>query len=56
MEAAKQYDSGLSINDISKNLNISYNTIYNWLKRLGEEGLCTYKPIIGRKNKLINNF
>lgn len=49
MEAAKQYDSGSSISDIAKNLNISYSTAYSWLKRLAEEGLCSYKPVIGRK-------
>ena len=49
MEAAKQYDDGLSISDIAKNLHISYSTAYSWLKRLAEEGLCSYRPVIGRK-------
>ena len=51
MEAAKQYDSGLSIREISNNLNVSYSTIYTWLKILSEEGLCSYKPVIGRSKK-----
>lgn len=56
MIAAKQYDDGKSIKEISQELHISYNTIYNWLKRMGNEGLCTYKPVIGamshHKNKI----
>ena len=52
MEAAKQYDDGFSIREISNNLNISYNTIYSWLKRLSKEGLCSYKPTIGRNKKI----
>ena len=49
IEAAKQYDNGVSIREISNNLNVSYNTIYEWLKRLSKEGLCSYTPVIGRK-------
>ena len=49
MEAAKQYEEGMSIHEIANNLKVSYSTIYNWLKRLSTEGLCSYKPAIGRK-------
>lgn len=48
MEAAKLYDMGFRIREISDKLNVSYDTIYKWLKRLSKEGLCSYKPIIGR--------
>ena len=43
--AANLYDDGYSIREISKKLNISYDSIYKWLKRLFFEGLCSYKPI-----------
>ena len=48
IEAAKLYDGGKSISEISDELNISYSAIYNWLKRLAKEGLCSYKPVSGR--------
>lgn len=60
MVAAKQYDNGKSIREISKELHIHYSTVYNWLKRMGNEGLCSYKPIQGamshqkNRNKLVN--
>ena len=58
MIAAQQYDNGLSIKEISKNLNVNYSTIYSWLKRLAKEGLCSYIPKIGapthNKNKTRN--
>lgn len=47
IKAANLYDNGFSIREISKELNISYGTIYSWLKRMSSEGLCSYKPIIG---------
>jgi hypothetical protein len=48
MKAAKMYDSGMSIREISEKLYVSYSTIYEWLKRLAKEGLCTYTPALGR--------
>lgn len=54
MEAAKQYDSGMSIREIANNLGVSYSSVYTWIKTLGEKGLCSYKPVLGRtkKNKI----
>ena len=60
MVVARQYDSGKSIREISEELHIHYNTVYNWLKRMGNEGLCSYKAIQGamshqkNRNKLVN--
>lgn len=51
IKAAKLYDSGLSIREISDNLSISYSTIYSWLKRMSKEGLCSYNPTLGRNKK-----
>lgn len=47
IKSANLYDDGLSIREISEMLGISYSTIYQWLKRLALEGLCSYKPIKG---------
>lgn len=47
MIAAQQYDSGKGIGDISKELRVHYSTVYNWLKRMSQEGLCSYQPILG---------
>ena len=47
IKSANLYDEGLSIKEISEKLNISYGTVYSWLKRLSSEGLCSYKPIKG---------
>lgn len=58
MEAAKLYESGLSIRDISIILRVSYSSVYNWLKTLSKNGLCSYNPEDGikkkRKNKIAN--
>ena len=43
-EAARQYDSGVKIREIADNLCVSYSTIYNWLKSMAKEGLCSYNP------------
>jgi hypothetical protein len=51
IEAAKLYDSGLSIREISNKFKIAYDTIYQWLKRLASENLCSYKPVMGRSKK-----
>ena len=51
IEAARLYDSGSKICEISNALHIAYNTIYQWLKRLSKEGLCSYEPVIGRSKK-----
>jgi hypothetical protein len=51
MEAANLYDSGLKIREISDQLKVSYSTVYNWLKRLSKEGLCSYNPVLGRSKK-----
>lgn len=48
MKAANLYDSGFSIREISDKLRVSYSAVYEWLKRLSNEGLCTYIPVIGR--------
>lgn len=45
--AARQYDAGKSIKEIAHNLQVHYSTVYNWLKRMSEEGLCTYRPVLG---------
>ena len=45
--AAQQYDSGKSIKEIADDLRVHYDTVYSWLKRMSEDGLCTYKPILG---------
>ena len=50
MIAAQHYDSGKGIKEIAEELRVHYSTVYTWLKRLGEEGLCSYKPIIGAKS------
>ena len=52
MDAVKQYNNGYSINEIATNLNVSYNTVYNWLKRMSVEGLCSYEPALGRPKKI----
>lgn len=52
IEAANQYNNGLSIREISNNLCISYSTVYSWLKRLSKEGLCSYSPKLGRSKKI----
>ena len=44
IEAARQYDSGISIRDIARNLHISYSSVYNWLKSMAKDGLCSYDP------------
>lgn len=49
MIAAKQYDEGKGIREISEELHVHYNTVYSWLKRMGQEGLCSYKPVLGRQ-------
>lgn len=49
--AAKEYDSGKSIRQISDEICVSYDTVYKWLKRLASEGLCSYVPVIGRTMK-----
>lgn len=46
--AAKKYDNGESIREISENMGIPYDTIYSWIKRLAKEGLCSYTPVKGR--------
>lgn len=51
MHMAKLYDSGKSIREISNELNISYSTVYNKLKMLAKEGLCTYSPAMGAPEK-----
>jgi predicted DNA-binding protein YlxM (UPF0122 family) len=50
MIVARHYDSGKGIKEIAEELRVHYSTVYTWLKRLGEEGLCSYKPIIGAKS------
>lgn len=47
MLAAKQYDSGKGIREISEELHVHYSTIYAWLKRMSKEGLCSYQPVLG---------
>lgn len=51
MKAARLYDNGLSIREISKKLYVSYDSVYQWLKRLAKEGLCSYVPVQGRSKK-----
>lgn len=57
MIAAKQYDAGMGIKEISEMLQVNYSTVYDWLKRMASEGLCTYVPLIGaashQKNRQI---
>ena len=48
LQAANLYDKGLKIQEIANKLEVPYSTIYTWLKRLSFEGLCSYKPVIGR--------
>ncbi len=48
MIAAMKYDAGMSIRAISEELHFHYDTIYNWLKRMAKEGLCSYQPCSGR--------
>ena len=61
MIAARQYDAGKGIKEISEELHVHYSTVYNWLKRLGSEGLCSYKSIVGapshqkNRNKIIQD-
>lgn len=61
MIAARQYDAGKGIKEISEELCVHYSTVYAWLKRMGEEGLCSYKPVIGarahqkNRNKIIQD-
>ena len=47
MIAAKKYDSGVGIKEISETLHVDYDTVYKWLKRMSSEGLCNYIPLIG---------
>lgn len=61
MIAARQYDAGRGIREISEELRVNYSTVYSWLKRLSAEGLCSYEPIIGapshqkNRNKIIQD-
>lgn len=54
--AAEKYDSGIGIADIANELHVHYSTVYEWLKRMSKEGLCSYKPVIGahshQKNRI----
>ena len=47
MIAAQQYDLGKGIREISEELHVHYSTVYSWLKRMSQEGLCSYQPILG---------
>lgn len=47
MIAAHEYDSGKSIQEIADELHVHYSTIYNWLKRLAKENLCSYVSVLG---------
>lgn len=50
MIAAKHYDAGIGIQEIADELRVHYSTVYNWLKRMSKEGLCTYNPVRGAKS------
>lgn len=47
MIAARKYDEGMGIREISEMLHVHYGTVYSWLKRMANEGLCSYKPVLG---------
>lgn len=47
MLASRKYDEGIGIREIPEMLHVHYGTVYNWLKRMSSEGLCSYKPILG---------
>ena len=47
MIAAQQYDDGKGIREISEELHVHYSTVYSWLKRMAQEGLCSYRPVMG---------
>lgn len=59
MIAAHMYDNGKSIREIADELHVHYSTIYNWLKRLAMENLCSYVSVLGApshqksKNKVL---